>query len=269
MTTSSSTSTVPSSPGRLGEPGTGVLITGGGSGIGRSTALALAEVGRPVAVWDIDAAGANETAARCRDLGVVAHAAVVDVTESSLVGAAVEEAAAALGSLGGFVHAAGVSGAATVDDIDDAIWDATLNVNLRAAAIVSRHLLASFRDAGPGSATVLISSIEGLFGSTMLTAYCASKGGVLGLMRSLAQRYAIEGFRVNAICPGAVITPMLEPAFALTGFREQLEERTPLRRVANPDEIARPIRFLLSTEASFITGAHLTVDGGLTAVTAI
>jgi NAD(P)-dependent dehydrogenase (short-subunit alcohol dehydrogenase family) len=103
----------------------------------------------------------------------------------------------------------------------------------------------------------------------VLTAYCASKGGVLGVMRSLAQRFATEGFRVNAVCPGAVATPMLEPAFALPGFREQIEERTPLQRISTPDEIARPVRFLLSSEASFITGAHLTVDGGMTAVTAI
>jgi NAD(P)-dependent dehydrogenase (short-subunit alcohol dehydrogenase family) len=257
------------STGRLGDPGTGVLVTGGGSGIGRATALALADVGRPVAVWDIDSTGADETVAACRARGVAAHAATIDVTDSTAIADAVAAAVDALGSLGGFVHAAGVSGAATVDDIDDAIWDATLNVNLRAAAIISRHLLPPFRSAGPGSAEVLISSIEGLFGSTMLTAYCASKGGVLGVMRSLAQRFAAEGFRVNAVCPGAVVTPMLEPAFALPGFREQLEERTPLQRVATADEIARPIRFLLSSEASFITGAHLTVDGGLTAVTAI
>ena len=88
-------------------------------------------------------------------------------------------------------------------------------------------------------------------------------------MRSIAQRYAMEGFRVNAVCPGAVATPMLAPALALPGFREQLEERTPLNRVSSPDEIARPIRFLLSDEASFITGATLTVDGGLTSVTAV
>ena len=253
----------------LGSPGTGVLITGGGSGIGRATAVALAEVGRPVAVWDVDGPGAEGTAAACRALGVSAHAAVVDVADSSRIAGAVTEAAEALGSLGGFVHAAGVSGAATVDDLEDEVWDDTLNINLRAAAIICRHLLPPFRTAGPGSAVVLISSIEGLFGSSMLTAYCASKGGVLGVMRSLAQRYAVEGFRVNAVCPGAVATPMLEPALALPGFRELIEERTPLHRISTPEEIARPIRFLLSAEASFVTGAHLTVDGGMTAVTAI
>jgi NAD(P)-dependent dehydrogenase (short-subunit alcohol dehydrogenase family) len=89
------------------------------------------------------------------------------------------------------------------------------------------------------------------------------------VMRSIAHHFATEGFRVNAVCPGAVSTPMLAPALELPGFQEQLELRTPLQRVSTPDEIARPIRFLLSDEASFITGTHLTVDGGLTAITAI
>ena len=257
-------------PDRLGSPGTGVLVTGGGSGIGRATALALAEVGRPVAVWDIDAEGAEETATICRrDHGVVAEWAVVDVADTAAIETAVPEAADALGSLGGFVHSAGRSGPMPVDFVDDELWDATLNVNLRAPVMISRMLLDPFRQAGPGSAVVLISSVEGLFGSAVLTAYCASKGGVLGVMRSIAQRFASEGFRVNAVCPGAVDTPMLQPAFELPGFRAQLEERTPLQRVSTPDEVARPIRFLLSDEASFITGTHLTVDGGMTSVTAI
>ncbi len=255
---------------RLGSPNTGVLITGGGSGIGRETALALAEVGRPVAIWDLNAAGAEETATLCHEgYGVAASWSVIDVTDSAAIDAAVPKAAAALGSLGGFVHAAGIPGAMTVDFIDDSLWDVTLNTNVRAAAMISKALLDPFKEAGPGSAVVLISSIEGLFGSAMLTAYCASKAAVLGVMRSISQRFAMEGFRVNAVCPGAVATPMLAPAFEIPGFREALEVRTPLQRVSTPDEIARPIRFLLSDEASFITGTHLTIDGGLTSVTAV
>jgi NAD(P)-dependent dehydrogenase (short-subunit alcohol dehydrogenase family) len=261
---------VPARSDRLGSPGTGVLITGGGSGIGRQTALALAEVGRPVAIWDVDADGAEETATLCHDrFGVTADWSAVDVADSAAIAAGVPQAAAALGSLGGLVHAAGVSGAMAVDDIDDADWDRTLEVNLRAAAMLSKAVMAPFREAGPGSAVVFVSSIEGLFGSWLLTAYCASKGGVLGVMRSIAQRFATEGFRVNAVCPGAVATPMLLPAFEIPGFRERIEERTPLGRIADPEEIARPIRFLLSAEASFITGTYLTIDGGMTSVTAI
>jgi NAD(P)-dependent dehydrogenase (short-subunit alcohol dehydrogenase family) len=255
---------------RLGSPNTGVLITGGGSGIGRETALALAEVGRSVAIWDVNAEGAEETATLCHErYGVAAPWTVIDVTDSAAVEVQVQKAANALGSLGGFVHAAGISGAMSVDFIDDALWDSTLNTNVRAAAMISKTLLGPFTDAGPGSAMVLVSSIEGLFGSAMLPAYCASKGAVLGVMRSLSQRFAMEGFRVNAVCPGAVATPMLAPAFEIPGYRQALEARTPLQRVSTPDEIARPIRFLLSEEASFITGTHLTIDGGLTSVTAI
>ncbi len=189
-------------PDRLGSPATGVLVTGGGSGIGRATALALAEVGRPVSIWDVNAEGAEETAALCRDShGSVAEWAIVDVADSVAVADGVVKTAATLGSLGGFVHAAGVPGPMSVDFIDDALWDQTLNVNLRGAAMISKALLEPFREAGPGSAAVFISSIEGLFGSAMLTAYCASKGGVLGVMRSIAHRFAMEGFRVNAVLP--------------------------------------------------------------------
>jgi NAD(P)-dependent dehydrogenase (short-subunit alcohol dehydrogenase family) len=255
---------------RLGRPGPGVLVTGGASGIGRATALALAEVGRPVAVWDLDGAGARRTADECREsFGVVTHAAEIDVADTAAVEAGVPEAAGRLGSLGGFVHAAGVSGPMTVDEITDDVFDGTLAVNLRGGVMVARAVLEPFRRAGPGSAGVFVSSIEGLFGSVFLTAYCASKGGVLGVMRSIGLTYAAEGFRVNAVCPGAVATPMLQPALDLPGFREQIESHTPLARVASPDEIARPIRFLLSEEASFVTGTHLTVDGGMTSTTAI
>jgi NAD(P)-dependent dehydrogenase (short-subunit alcohol dehydrogenase family) len=254
----------------LGRPATGVLVTGGASGIGRASALALTEVGRPVMVWDVDAEGAAETVRLCRDRSATtAASAEVDVRDTRSLPDAVDAAEATLGSLGGFVHAAGVAGPMSVDLIDDEIWDSTLAVNLKSAVMITKSLVEPFQRAGPGSAIVLISSIEGLFGNAILTAYCASKGGVLGVMRSIAQHFGASGIRVNALCPGAVDTPMLAPALALPGLRDQLEASTPLQRLAQPEEIARPIRFLLSEEASFITGAHLTVDGGLTSVTAI
>jgi NAD(P)-dependent dehydrogenase (short-subunit alcohol dehydrogenase family) len=254
---------------RLGSPRSGVLVTGGGSGIGRATALALADVGRPVAIWDVNGDGAEETAALCAAAGVATDWSVIDVADTAAVGKAVPEAVRALGTIGGFVHAAGVSGPMSVDFIDDDLWDSVLNVNVRAAVMIARELIGPLAAAGPGSAMVLISSIEGLFGSSMLTAYCASKGSLLGVMRSIAHRMASDGTRVNAVCPGAVATPMLLPAFELPGYRQAIEERTPLGRVSMPEEIARPIRFLLSDEASFITGTHLVVDGGMTSITAI
>jgi NAD(P)-dependent dehydrogenase (short-subunit alcohol dehydrogenase family) len=203
---------------------------------------------------------------------VVSDWTVVDVANTAAIEAAAPKTVVAVGSLGDFVRAAGVSGPMSVDFIDDDLWDVTINVNRRAAVTIPRMLLKPFRKAGPGSAVGLISSIGGLFGSAILTAYCASKGGAvgaMGAMRSIAHRFAMGGFRVNAVCPGALATPMLAPAFELPGFRQRLEERAPLQRVSTPDEIAMPIRFLPSDEASFIAGAHLTIDGGLTSITAI
>jgi NAD(P)-dependent dehydrogenase (short-subunit alcohol dehydrogenase family) len=251
----------------LGEPATGVVVTGGASGIGRATCLALAEVGRPVAVWDLNGEGARETAARCAELhGVDAHAVEVDVRELAAVQAASAETLAALPSVGGLVHAAGVSLPTAVDDLDADSWDAVVDVNLRAAALLVRALLPALLAARPGSAVVAISSIEAIVGHGVLPAYCASKAGLLGLTRSLAHALGGDGIRVNAVCPGAVDTPMLAPVLALEDARRTLERRISLARVARPEEIATAVRFLLSDQASYVHGSYLVVDGGLTAV---
>ena len=244
---------------------TGVVVTGGGSGIGRACCLALAEVGRPVAAWDLNGAGAKETAAECADrFGVAAIGLEIDVRESSSFDPAVVETKQALGSIGGLVHAAGVAGPMPIDFLDEESWDAVLDVNLRAEALLAKALASELKAANPGSAIVGIASIEALVGNGLIAAYCSSKAGLLGLTRSLAHRFALDGIRANAVCPGAVDTPMLAPALAV--MREQVESKIPLGRVADPMDIARVGRFLLSDDAAYVTGTHVVVDGGMTAV---
>jgi len=250
----------------LGTPATGVVVTGGASGIGRACALALATVGRPVAVWDVDDAGAAATVKDCAALGVAAHAEHVDVRERDQIIAAVEPSLAALGSIGGLVHAAGMVRPALDDVIDADTWDNVLDVNLRAHGLIVSALLPALRAANPGSAVVGISSIEGLIGHGGIPSYVASKHGLIGLSRSLAHRLGPEGIRANAVCPGYVETPMLSPAIEAPGSREKLERTVPLGRLAQPDEVARVVRFLLSDEASYVNGSAIVVDGGVTAV---
>jgi NAD(P)-dependent dehydrogenase (short-subunit alcohol dehydrogenase family) len=247
----------------LGTPATGVVVTGGASGIGRATCLALAEVGRPVAAWDVNGAAAKETIELCGGRG---FAAEVDVRDQASIEAAVAPTLEALGSIGGLVHAAGVAGPMPIDFMDAEAWDAVLDVNLRAEAFLVRALLPSLKAANPGSAVVGIASVEALVGHGMVPAYCSSKAGLLGLTRSLAHRLGVDGIRSNAICPGAVDTPMLAPFLAIPEARQRMEEGIPLGRVAEPSEIGRVARFLLSDQASYMTGAAVVVDGGMTAV---
>jgi NAD(P)-dependent dehydrogenase (short-subunit alcohol dehydrogenase family) len=244
----------------------GVVVTGGASGIGRATCLALAEVGRPVSAWDIVGDGAAETAERCRSLGVAAHHVEVDVRDPTAIAEAAVAARAALPSIGGLVHAAGVGLPTIADDADVGTWNALLEVNLRAHALLVSTLAGDLRAAMPGAAIVAIASVEAVIGSAMLGGYAASKAGLLGLTRSLANALGPEGIRVNAVCPGPVDTPMLAPLLAVPEIRELMERRVPLRRVASPDEIARVVRFLLSADASYVSGAAVMVDGGMTGV---
>ncbi len=254
----------------LGHPSSAVVVTGGASGIGEACALALAEAGRPVAIWDRNDEGAERVATLCRSRhSVRAHAVTLDVADSSTFAEAIVSSANVCGPIGGLVHAAGIDGACMITDMDDEAWDKVMDINLRAAAILTKKLAPSLIENGPGSAIVYLSSIEAFFGHTFLPGYAASKAGLLGLTRSAAHTLGPSGVRVNSICPGAVDTPLLAPLLAIDGVRENLEARTPLLRLADPSDIAKSVRFLLSDEASFITGASLVVDGGLTAVSGI
>jgi NAD(P)-dependent dehydrogenase (short-subunit alcohol dehydrogenase family) len=228
--------------------------------------MACAEAGRPVAVWDLNGAGAEAAAKEATDRhGIAAIGQWVDVTESSTFVGAVAEARQAVGPIGGLVHAAGVGGAVPVPFIDEAAWDAVLDVNLRAEALLVKELLPSLREVGAGASVVGIASVEALSGNGMLPAYCSSKAGLLGLTRSMAHAFAAEGIRVNAVCPGAVDTPMLAPLINMPQARARLEERIPMHRIADPMDIAKVVRFLLSDDASYVTGTYIVVDGGMTA----
>jgi NAD(P)-dependent dehydrogenase (short-subunit alcohol dehydrogenase family) len=245
-------------------PRTGVVVTGGGSGIGRASAMALGEVGRPVAIWDIDADRAEAVAKQIASQhGVATCAAGFDIRETSRFGPALEAARQALGSLGGLVHSAGVSHPVPVDDLDEESWDFVVDINLRAQALLVKAMLPDLRR-HPGAAIVGIASINAILGNGANPAYGASKAGLLGLTRSLADRLGPDGIRVNAVCPGYIRTPMQDEAMAAVPQLEQMYERQcMLGRMAEPEEVGRAVRFLMSDDASFVTAEHLVVDGGV------
>jgi NAD(P)-dependent dehydrogenase (short-subunit alcohol dehydrogenase family) len=251
---------------RLGRPGTPVVVTGGASGIGRDVCRALAEVGRSVAVWDLNGTGAKETADECTErFGVTTASREIDVRDSQAIAAGVQPTLDALGAVGGVVHAAGIPMVFGSDPLDTEGFDTVLQVNLRAEAAVVRAFLPALRDARPGSAIVGIASIEGLIGHGAIPAYTASKHGVIGLTRSLSHALANEGIRANAVCPGYIATPMFLPAVSAPGARESFERKIPMGRLGEPRDVAMLVRFLLSDEASYITGSAMVVDGGVTA----
>ena len=247
-------------------PATGVVVTGGASGIGRASAAALAEVGRPVALWDLQADAAADAAAELASAhGVATIGLGVDVTDNDAIADAVTASREALGSLGGLVHAAGAVNAEAIDDASVESWARVVDVNLRAELFLVQALLDDLR-AHPGSAVVGIASIDGIVGHGAIPSYCSSKAGLLGLTRSLGDKLADDGIRVNAVCPGYIDTPMLAGAASVPGARGRMQESAPLNRLGVPADIGRVVRFLMSDEAAFMTCTHVVVDGGVTAV---
>jgi NAD(P)-dependent dehydrogenase (short-subunit alcohol dehydrogenase family) len=249
----------------LGLDGRAVLVTGAASGIGRATVEALAGEGARVVAADVDAEGGNAVAAALRDGGADVRFVAADVADEAAVAAVVAEAVGAFGRLDAAANCAGVGGGhGETHDYPVDVWDRIMNINLRGTWLSLRAELPAILAHGDGGAIVNVSSTLGLRGAPMASAYSASKHGVLGLTRTAAIEYAQRRIRVNAVCPGAIDTPMMDETFArFPGFREALTAFVPTGRMGTPAEVATAIVWLLSDAASFVTGEALTVEGGL------
>lgn len=245
------------------------LVTGGGSGIGRATALRLADEGAKVVVVDLREQAALETTEQIEEGGGEALAVRCDVTRSAEVERAVEETIARFGELHIVCNCAGIFLAeGSVVECSEADWDRVLAVNLKSMFLTGKHAVPRMRSSGGGS-IVNIASVYGFTALTNECAYDASKGGVINLTRQMALDLVGDGIRVNAICPSDCDTPLLVSLFE-TGAdvdeeKRRLGEAIPMGRIAQPSEIAAAAVFLASDDASFITGVSIPVDGGFLA----
>jgi len=239
------------------------LVTGGGSGLGRASAIAFANEGASVVVADIDEAGGAATVEAVEAAGTEAVFLRTDVTQESQVEALVAGAVARFGRLDCALNNAGTTGpgAFTADySVED--WNRTITLNLTSVFLCLRQEIPVML-AGGGGTIVNMASGAGLMGFAGLPAYVASKHGVVGLTRAAALEYGAQGVRINAVCPGSTRTPMLEGFMGGDPKIEKMMTRSvPLGRLGRPEEIADAVVWLCSDASSFVVGHALAVDGG-------
>lgn len=244
------------------------LITGGGTGIGRAIALAFAREGAKVAVAGRRKEKLQETLRELEKQGGEGMAIVCDVAKARDAGKAVRETAKRFGRFNVLVNNAGVLHVATIEGTSEEEWDRVMTVNLKGPFLMCRAALPEFRKAG-GGAIVNVGSVLGLIGMKGRAAYCASKGGVTLLTKVVALDHAHENVRSNCICPSIVETELVQGLFAGSdegkALRQARISQIPLRRMGRPEDVAEMAVFLASEESSWLTGAAIPLDGGLSA----
>ena len=249
------------------------LVTAAASGMGRAGAVRFAAEGAQVAVVDLDAAGVDHVVAEITEAGGRAVGIVADLGRDDGSLRAVAEAAERLGGLDFAWNHVGHPGPHSIEGMDPGAYDLAQALNLRTHAISAEAQISEFRKRG-GGAIVYTSSTASLIASSS-PIYCMVKHGIVGFGKALAKKYGPENIRVNLVCPWMTDTPMLRDFMArasgaprdeseIEAFIETAQARAPLRRAARPEEVANAVLFLLSDEASYITGVSLPVDGGYT-----
>lgn len=244
------------------------LITGGGTGIGRAIALAFAREGAKVAVAGRRKEKLDETLHELEKQGDEGLAIVCDVSQAKDAERAVRETAKKFGAMNVLVNNAGVLHAATIEGTSEEQWDTLLTINLKGPFLMCKAALPEFRKAGGGT-IVSVGSVLGLIGMKDRAAYCASKGGVTLLTKAIALDHAHENVRANCICPSIVETELVKGLFSGSdggkAMRKARIDQIPLGRMGRPEDVAGMAVFLASEESSWLTGAAVPLDGGLSA----
>jgi NAD(P)-dependent dehydrogenase (short-subunit alcohol dehydrogenase family) len=239
------------------------VITGGASGIGRAACLRIASEGGHVAVIDIDEKGAQRVAEECAAAGVQTQALRADVSDETDIETAISKVLSRFNKLDLLVSNAGIEGAMRdFGETTAAEWDRVMAVNVRGAFLTVRACLPTLRSQKSG-AIVLTASNYGFVATPHTTAYCTSKGAVNALGRALAVELVPDGIRVNCVCPGNVDTPMFDRALEMQ-VQDPAAVKAAVGRMAKPEEVASVIAFLLSEDASYMTGAQVMIDYGET-----
>ncbi|MDE0139173.1 MAG: glucose 1-dehydrogenase [bacterium] len=242
--------------------GKAAVVTGAGQGIGAAIARLFAAEGARLVLADLRSGPATGMVEEITSGGGEAVFVQADVTSDADCKRMIDTAIERFGCLDILVNNAGIAGKGTVTEATEELWDRVMAVNLKSIFLASRHAVPHMERAGGGS-IVCIASVAGMTGEKGQVAYNTSKHGVIGLVRCMAYDHAAAGIRVNAVCPGAIDTPLLSP---LTEERlTRLEGLHMMRRLGRPEEIAQAVLYLAADESSFTTGAAMVADGGYTA----